>query len=201
MLPDLKFLVGGLLVCILLFVAAGAVTLPETHIHVGEMPDVARPMMQQSIAAAPPPAAIMVVTPRGEGPGGETDPDAGLMPDRGTSAAAAAPGSSGSGTSASETSGSLTSAPETSGAAGFTPPRGAADDPLKALIEGLPRADQFQAADAAPGSSVEDGLSPPVRDGARLSGAKAPRRSARARRHVPSVVQHHSISPDPEVAR
>ncbi|MBO0750764.1 MAG: hypothetical protein J2P53_01535 [Bradyrhizobiaceae bacterium] len=52
MLPDLKFLLCGILFCVLLFAAAGGVTLPDSRTHVGEMPEVGRPMMQQSMARA-----------------------------------------------------------------------------------------------------------------------------------------------------
>jgi hypothetical protein len=69
MLPNLKFLVCGILFCVLLFAAAGAgVTLPESRTHVGEIPEVGRPMLQQSMAEAPPrmQAYMMMVLRRGD---------------------------------------------------------------------------------------------------------------------------------------
>jgi hypothetical protein len=71
MLPNLTFLLGGILFCVLLFAAAGAgVTLPESRTHVGEMPEVGRPMLQQSMAEAPPRTAVymMMVSRRGDEP-------------------------------------------------------------------------------------------------------------------------------------
>jgi hypothetical protein len=69
MLPNLKFLVCGILFCVLLFAAAGAgVTLPESRTHIGEMPEVGRPMLQQSMAEAPPrmQAYMMMVSRRSD---------------------------------------------------------------------------------------------------------------------------------------
>jgi hypothetical protein len=69
MLPNLKFLVCGILFCVLLFAAAGAgVTLPESRTHIGEMPEVGRPMVQQSMAEAPPrmQAYMMMVSRRSD---------------------------------------------------------------------------------------------------------------------------------------
>jgi len=224
MLPDLKFLVCGLLFCIALFVAAGAITLPESPIHVGEMPDIARPMMQESITVPPPvPVIAMMVTPRSD-ESGDADPDAAAMSDRGTSGRGGegSPSESSSESSFESSSpaqfpgGESAAAPvaglpstrfsgtETSGA-GPVRPQGPVDDPLKVLIDSLPRADQDRVpvADAAPGTSAEDAATLPIvrYRAARLPGGKAPRRTARGRRHVPSVVQHHSVSSDAEVAR
>jgi hypothetical protein len=54
MLPNLKFLVCGILFCILLFAVTGAgVMLPDSRTHIGEMPEIGRPMMQQSMAEVP----------------------------------------------------------------------------------------------------------------------------------------------------
>jgi hypothetical protein len=54
MLPNLKFLVCGILFCILLFAVTGAhVMLPDSRTHIGEMPEIGRPMMQRSMAEVP----------------------------------------------------------------------------------------------------------------------------------------------------
>jgi hypothetical protein len=54
MLPNLKFLVGGVVFGLLLFAVAGAgVMLPDSHTRVGEMPEVGRPMMQRVMAEEP----------------------------------------------------------------------------------------------------------------------------------------------------
>jgi hypothetical protein len=172
MLPDLKVVICGIAFCVLLFVAAGGVTPPETRTHVGEMPEVVRPMMQESMAEtpeAPPLLAMMAVRGGGEGPreaaqaaggpGGADSPDADT-PDADTA------------------SGDHSSA-ETSGA---TPsPHDLRGDPLKGLLDSLP----------APATT-----GPPSSAGAaRVFDARAPlplrRAATRRRRQVPSVVQHH----------
>jgi hypothetical protein len=62
MLPNLKFLVCGILFCVLLFVAAGAgVVLPDARTRVGEMPGIGRPMMQRSMAEAQAEAQIFMM--------------------------------------------------------------------------------------------------------------------------------------------
>jgi hypothetical protein len=54
MLPNLKFLVCGILFCVLLFAATGAhVMLPDSRTHIGEMPEIGRPMMQRSMVELP----------------------------------------------------------------------------------------------------------------------------------------------------
>jgi hypothetical protein len=54
MLPNLKFVACGILFCILLFAVTGAgVMLPDSRTHIGEMPEVGRPMMQRSMAEVP----------------------------------------------------------------------------------------------------------------------------------------------------
>ncbi len=54
MLPNLKFLVCGILFCVLLFAVTGAgVMLPDSRTHIGEMPEIGRPMMQRSMAEVP----------------------------------------------------------------------------------------------------------------------------------------------------
>jgi hypothetical protein len=54
MLPNLKFLVSGILFCVLLFAVAGAgVKPPDARTRIGEMPAIGRPMMQQSMAEVP----------------------------------------------------------------------------------------------------------------------------------------------------
>jgi hypothetical protein len=53
MLPNLRFLICGVLFCFLLFAVTGAgVMLPDTRTRVGEMPEIGRPMMQQSMMDA-----------------------------------------------------------------------------------------------------------------------------------------------------
>jgi hypothetical protein len=53
MLPNLKFLICGVLFCFLLFAVTGAgVMLPDARSRVGEMPEIGRPMMQRSIVEA-----------------------------------------------------------------------------------------------------------------------------------------------------
>ncbi len=72
MLPNLNFVVGGILFCIFLFAAAGTgVMLPDSRTHIGEMPAIGRTMMQQSIAETPAQIRIYMtaVTPRSEEPG------------------------------------------------------------------------------------------------------------------------------------
>jgi hypothetical protein len=67
MLPDLKFLVCGILFCVLLFAVTGAgVMLPDSRTHIGEMPEIGRPMMQRSMAEVPAraPAYAMAVARR-----------------------------------------------------------------------------------------------------------------------------------------
>jgi hypothetical protein len=62
MLPNLKLLVCGILFCFLLFAAAGTgVMLPDARTHVGEMPEIGRPMMQRSMAEAPAQAGIYMM--------------------------------------------------------------------------------------------------------------------------------------------
>ncbi len=54
MLPNLKFMICGILFCFLLFAVTGAgVMLPDSRTHVGETPEIGRPMMQRSIAEIP----------------------------------------------------------------------------------------------------------------------------------------------------
>jgi len=54
MLPNLKFLICGILFCVLLFVMTGAgVMLPDSRTHIGEMPEIGRPMMQRVMAEEP----------------------------------------------------------------------------------------------------------------------------------------------------
>ncbi len=54
MLPSLKFFICGVLFCVLLFILAGAgVVTPDSRTHIGEMPEVGRPMMQRSMAEMP----------------------------------------------------------------------------------------------------------------------------------------------------
>jgi hypothetical protein len=54
MLPNLKFMMCGVLFCFLLFAVTGAgVMLPDSRTHVGETPEIGRPMMQRSIAGVP----------------------------------------------------------------------------------------------------------------------------------------------------
>lgn len=61
MLPNLKFLVCGILFCILLFAAAGAgVMLPDSRTRIGEMPEIGRPMMQRSMAEVPAQTQVQV---------------------------------------------------------------------------------------------------------------------------------------------
>jgi hypothetical protein len=63
MLPNLKFLVCGILFCFLLFAAAGTgVMLPDSRTRIGEMPEIGRPMMQRSMAEAPAPPHFYVTT-------------------------------------------------------------------------------------------------------------------------------------------
>ena len=168
MLPDLKVVVCGIAFCVLLFVAAGGVTLPESPTHVGEMPELARPMMQESVAETPeaPPLFAMMAVPGG----------AGLRE--------AAPGTAGgpAGADASDADSSDAAGPgaEISGAAPSPhDPRG---DPLRDLLDSL---HDEPPAPAGPPSS-------PAGGGVRDRRALPPRRAmARGRRHVPSVVQHH----------
>lgn len=59
MLPNLKFLVCGILFCVLLFVVTGAgVMLPDSRTRIGEMPEIGRPMMQRSMAGIPAQAQV-----------------------------------------------------------------------------------------------------------------------------------------------
>jgi len=167
MLPDLKVVVCGIAFCILLFVAAGSVTLPESRTHVGEIPELARPMMQESIAETPeaPPLFAMIAVP-GDG--------AGLRE--------AAPGTAGvpAGADASDADNSDADGPgaEISGAAPSPhDPRG---DPLRELLDSLRDEPPATAGPPSPaGGGVRDRALPPRRA------------IARGRRHVPSVVQHH----------
>jgi hypothetical protein len=63
MLPNLKFLVCGILFCVLLFAAAGAgVMLPDSRTRIGEMPEIGRPMMQRSMADVPAQAQVYMMT-------------------------------------------------------------------------------------------------------------------------------------------
>jgi hypothetical protein len=63
MLPDLRFLVCGVLFCFLLFAVTGAgVRLPDARTRIGEMPQVVRPMMQRSMVEAPSQAQIHMMT-------------------------------------------------------------------------------------------------------------------------------------------
>jgi hypothetical protein len=53
MLPDLRFLICGVLFCFLLFTMTGAgVRLPDARTRIGETPEVGRTMMQRSMAEA-----------------------------------------------------------------------------------------------------------------------------------------------------
>jgi hypothetical protein len=63
MLPNLKFLVCGILFCVLLFAVTGAgVMLPDSRTHIGEMPEIGRPMMQRSMADVPAQAQVYMAT-------------------------------------------------------------------------------------------------------------------------------------------
>jgi hypothetical protein len=63
MLPDLRFLVCGVLFCFLLFAVTGAgVRLPDARTRIGEMPEIGRPMMQRSMAEAPAQAQLYMMT-------------------------------------------------------------------------------------------------------------------------------------------
>jgi hypothetical protein len=54
MLPNVKFMICGILFCFLLFAVTGAgVMPPDSRTRVGEMPEIGRPMMQRSIAEVP----------------------------------------------------------------------------------------------------------------------------------------------------
>jgi len=54
MLPNLKFLIGGVVFGLLLFAVTGAgVTLPDSYTRVGAPPEIGRPMMQGMIAGEP----------------------------------------------------------------------------------------------------------------------------------------------------
>jgi len=65
MLPNLKFLICGILFCVLLFVVTGAgVMLPDSRTHIGEMPEIGRPMMQRSMADVPAQAQVYVMMAR-----------------------------------------------------------------------------------------------------------------------------------------
>jgi hypothetical protein len=65
MLPNLKFLICGILFCVLLFVVTGAgVMLPDSRTHIGEMPEIGRPMMQRSMADVPAQTQVYVMTAR-----------------------------------------------------------------------------------------------------------------------------------------
>jgi hypothetical protein len=70
MLPNLSFLTCGILFCLVLFVLAGTgAMLPDARTRIGEMPEIGRPMMQQSIAEAPAPIQfyrVVVVRPGDE---------------------------------------------------------------------------------------------------------------------------------------
>jgi hypothetical protein len=62
MLPDLRFLICGVLFCFLLFAVTGAgVRLPDARTRVGETPEIGRPMMQRSIAETPAPARFYMM--------------------------------------------------------------------------------------------------------------------------------------------
>jgi hypothetical protein len=48
MLPNIKVVICGIILAVILFVATGAgIVMPETYTRIGEMPKVGRPMMQQ----------------------------------------------------------------------------------------------------------------------------------------------------------
>ena len=180
MLPDLKFLLCGVLFCVLLFVAAGGVTLPESPTHVGEMPEIARPMMQESIAWTPPPPVFAMVA---VSSGAESREEAAI----------AAPAPDGpDGAADSGASLPLTSGPATSGA-GY--PGG---DPLKDLLESLPGADRFPpVADAEVGAADPPTPARAVRSG--IARVPLPPRRTAARGHrrvwrVFNIVQHHSLA-------
>ncbi len=54
MLPNLKFMICGILFCVLLFAVTGAgLMLPDSRTRIGETPEIGRPMMQRSIADVP----------------------------------------------------------------------------------------------------------------------------------------------------
>jgi hypothetical protein len=63
MLPDLRFLICGVLFCFLLFAVSGAgVRLPDARTRIGETPEIGRAMMQRSIVEAPAPARYYIAT-------------------------------------------------------------------------------------------------------------------------------------------
>jgi hypothetical protein len=63
MLPDLRFLICGVLFCFLLFAVTGAgVMLPDARTRIGEAPEIGRPMMQRSIVEVPAPAPYSIAT-------------------------------------------------------------------------------------------------------------------------------------------
>ncbi len=54
MLPNLRIVICAIMFAVLLFAMTGAgVVMPETYTHVGEMPEIGRPMMQRMIADEP----------------------------------------------------------------------------------------------------------------------------------------------------
>jgi hypothetical protein len=69
-LPNLKFLVCGILFCFFLFAVAGTgVMLPDARTHIGEMPQIGRPMMRRSMADSPEEAHVyMMAARRSDGP-------------------------------------------------------------------------------------------------------------------------------------
>lgn len=63
MLPNLKFMICGILFCFLLFAVTGAgVMLPDSRTRIGEMPEIGRPMMQRSIADVPAQSQVYMTT-------------------------------------------------------------------------------------------------------------------------------------------
>jgi hypothetical protein len=63
MLPDVRFLVCGVLFCFLLFAVTGAgVRLPDARTRIGEMPELVRPMVQRSMAEAPAQSQLYMMT-------------------------------------------------------------------------------------------------------------------------------------------
>jgi hypothetical protein len=63
MLPNLAFMVCGILFCFLLFAATGAgIMLPDSRTRIGEMPEIGRPMMQRSMADVPAQSQVYMMT-------------------------------------------------------------------------------------------------------------------------------------------
>jgi hypothetical protein len=65
MLPNLAFMICGILFCLLLFAVTGAgIMLPDSRTRIGEMPEIGRPMMQRSMAEVPAQSQIYMMTAR-----------------------------------------------------------------------------------------------------------------------------------------